>query len=269
MVGNAERGTPAALRSALRGVRRMFRPPTPKITATVRLPAGPPIMSLAELEAQAAGFPSMGGLELAPFLRGLGRAAPADAAIVEVGVWLGAGTAQLACALAQRAREGAAVPVLYCYDRWLAQKSEVQKTASRNTWALKRGQNTLPRVVEALSPFGVEICFRQGEIIEAQWADGPIGVYIDDASKKPKLFRTVMRKFGPHWIPGKTVVLLMDYSFYLSTGNEEHSCQARFVEAHADHFEPIDLDVREPGCAAAFRYVKEVDFEAAIARGVL
>src|SRR5690606_12370375 len=51
---------------------------------------------LARLERLADEFPSMGGKKIGPFLRKLARAAPSHTAIVEVGSWLGAGTAQLA-----------------------------------------------------------------------------------------------------------------------------------------------------------------------------
>ena len=49
--------------------------------------------SLAEIADR---IPSMGGMEIGPALREFARAAGPNKAIVEVGCWLGAGTAQLA-----------------------------------------------------------------------------------------------------------------------------------------------------------------------------
>ena len=60
-------------------------------------------------------------------LRNLARHAPAGTSIVEVGTWLGAGTAQLALGIRERARPSEVA--LHCYDRWQANRSEITKAA--------------------------------------------------------------------------------------------------------------------------------------------
>ena len=47
-------------------------------------------------------IPSMGGTEIGALLREAARNAPSNTAIVEVGCWLGAGTAQLALGIRER-----------------------------------------------------------------------------------------------------------------------------------------------------------------------
>ena len=59
---------------------------------------------LMELNGIADQIPSMGGNEIGSVLRDLARQAPADTSIVEVGAWLGAGTAQLALGVRERQR---------------------------------------------------------------------------------------------------------------------------------------------------------------------
>ena len=67
-----------------------------------------------DLYAMANRIPSMGGREIGPVLRNLARHAPAGTSIVEVGTWLGAGTAQLALGIRERARPSEVA--LHCYD---------------------------------------------------------------------------------------------------------------------------------------------------------
>ncbi|NWG45378.1 MAG: hypothetical protein HXY25_02365 [Alphaproteobacteria bacterium] len=234
-------------------------------TRTVHLPPAPPDRPLEALDAHSRTFPSMGGMELGPYFRMLARQVPAGTAIVEVGVWLGAGTAQLAYALAERRAAGHPVPPIYCYDRWMARPSHVP-LAARQGWQVTPLHETLPLVRDALRPFGTEIHFRAGELRQARWNDGPIGIYIDDASKKQSDFRKVMRTFGPSFVPGQTVLVLMDYHY---AGIGETEWQRRFISALPGHFEALDVPELAGSNTAAFRYLKPVDFEAAIAAGTL
>ena len=217
-------------------------------------------MDLTDLAAR---IPSMGGTEIGPLLRHVAGSAPADTSIVEVGCWLGAGTAQLALGIQDRQSDGHAE--LHCYDRWQANEAEVEKAAHWDV-ALVAGQDTLPDTRRTLAPFDVPVVFHKGDITDADWDGGPISVYVDDASKKWQAFYHVLFTFGPHWIPGKTVVVLMDYNIWKSTGAEEHQVQKQFIEAHGDCFQPIDYvgqsstKGRLPTQPAAFLYTQPVDF---------
>lgn len=210
-----------------------------------------------QLERIAALFPSMGGKEIGLFLRGLARIAPSNTAIVEVGSWLGAGTAQLALGLRER---GADQSVAICtYDRWVATKPEIEKARQKANIRFSPNQDTLPWVMQALHPFGVGIKFIKGDILAADWAGGPISVYIDDAAKQPARFFHVLRTFGPSWIPGVTMLVLMDFHYWEKTGSEEHKCQKFFIDAYPEHFTQVE-DFRR-GSNAAFVYRKKLDFE--------
>ncbi len=234
---------------------------------TTHLPAGQPEPP-EELGTYANTFPSMGGVELGPFLREVGRTTPSDTAIVEIGVWLGAGTAQLCCGIADRKARGEMVPVIHCYDRWQASRPEVAKAAHTNT-KIRRGSDTLPQVIQALKPFGAEIYFHKGNIDFLRSLNWPVGAFILDAAKGSRQFRNIMRIFGPWWIPGQTVVVLMDYYYYKKTGRTDFACQARFIEAHPNHFKPLDLETEESTVAAAFLYTAEINFEGTIRGGLL
>jgi hypothetical protein len=213
--------------------------------------------SLEALERLAALFPSMGSKEIGPFLRKLAREAPANTAIVEVGSWLGAGTAQLALGVRERGADQSVR--IYSYDRWTASNSEVEKASRKAGLLFSVGDNTLPWVVEALKPFGAGIEFVKGDIAAIAWAGGPISVYVDDASKAPSRFYHVLRTFGPSWIPGVTVLVMMDYHYWEKSGSEDHKCQKYFMEAHPGYFTQIEGFRRASN--AAFLYCKELDFE--------
>ena len=210
-------------------------------------------MELKELYRLADEIPSMGGTEIGPVLRDYARKAPDKTAVVEVGCWLGAGTAQLALGI--RERTNGANLRIYCYDRWTANEAEIEKAASRGL-QLQPGEDLLPHAQRMLQPFDVPIEFHQGDLRAAQWNGDPISVYVDDASKTPKLFFHSLRTFGPSWKPGETIVFLMDYDIWKKTGNKDHQCQKEFIEAHPDSFERIPHPE-----VAMFRYRRPVDFE--------
>jgi hypothetical protein len=210
-----------------------------------------------ELEERAERIPSMGGSKIGHVLREVAAEAATNTAIVEVGCWLGAGTAQLA--LGTRDREDQESVVLHCYDRWTASPIEVKKAAQAGV-ALEVGADTLPFTKDALAPFGVQIQFHKGHLFSATWEGGPISVFVDDASKLPRLFHHALFTFGPHWIPGETIVVFMDFHIWKKTHSDNHRCQQRFVEANSECFEVIKYRGRKlTSTFAMFRYVVPIE----------
>jgi hypothetical protein len=212
---------------------------------------------LGRLARLAGSFPSMGSREIGSFLRKLAREAPPDTAIVEVGSWLGAGTAQLALGVCERAPDRSVT--IHAYDRWRASESEVGKALLGAGLRLSPGEDTLPFVMKKLRPFGARIIFTKGELEGFDWSGRPISVYVDDAAKVPSWFYHVLRTFGPSWIPGDTVLVLMDFHHWKKTGQPDHRCQQNFIEAHPAHFSQIE-DLRRRS-NAAFLYRARLDFE--------
>jgi hypothetical protein len=186
----------------------------------------------------------MGGTEVGPWLRRW--ASECSTSIVEVGSWLGAGTAQLALG----ARESGAS--IHVYDNWRATEEEVEK-ARRAGVELRRGQDTLPLVRANLELFDVDITFHQGDIRRSAWPGGPIGLYVDDAAKQPRTFRHVVSTFAPHWQDG-CVVVLMDYWYFRKGGFRYRSQQ---VWAWWNRARLERLEDRIAGTsAAAFRVLR-------------
>jgi hypothetical protein len=243
------------LRVKVRIKRIILRSETREIRPTPR--SGDFNLSIEELERRAAQIPSMGGREAGPLLRSLARDAPPNTAIVEVGSWLGSGTAQLAIGVRER---GDRQPMrIHAYDRWIASSGEIEKAMRKANLRFEKGEDTLPWVMDILRPFDVPITFVKGDIYCARWGDEPISVYVDDAAKAPKRFFHMLRTFGPHWIPGLTTLVLMDYFDWQKSGSEWHKCQTYFIESHSEYFEPVQ-GFRK-GSNAAFIYRKKLGFE--------
>lgn len=201
-------------------------------------------------------IPSQGGREIGPWLRRYAGEVPDGAEIVEVGCWLGAGTAELL----QGARDGARV---HTYDRWIANDDEVRKAAAQGV-ELAPGQDTLPLVKGWLSVVAnnrkkpwissrPRVCYHAGSLRKIDWHGLPIGLYVDDATKVDELWAEAMRAFQPHFIDG-AVLVLMDYHFDEKAG-ERYGAQKRYMARHAGCFELIGDRMAET-TAAAFRYLK-------------
>ncbi len=198
-------------------------------------------------------IPSMGGTAIGDFLRNAAARVMAPSCIVEVGPWLGAGTAHLAMGASDRDD----APEIHTYDMFQARGDEVVKASARDT-ALQLGQDTLPLVRSILEPFGGNIAYHKGDILAARWPGAPIGLYVDDAAKTPTLFYHALQTFAPSWIPGETIVVLMDYRFWERQKNNRARrrlrVQQNFVERHPTSFEEIH-DPSFAGSIAAFRYI--------------
>lgn len=142
----------------------------------------------------------MGSTRLASWLTSYAAAVPHNRSIVEVGAWLGAGTRYLV-------RDAGP---LYVYDRFVANESEVEKAAKFGV-TLKVGQDTLPFVKSHITSPTVR--FVKGNISSSAYKGPKIGLYVDDASKKPDLWQRSMNTFEPHFVKGETILVLMDYGF--------------------------------------------------------
>ncbi len=200
------------------------------------------------LRKRAAEIPHMGGLTIGPILQDLAAAVKPGHAIVEVGAWLGSGTAQLALGAMKSGAK------MHVYDKWTATATEIEKARARGL-CLRPGDNLLPHVRKVLDEFPVDIAYTRGPVVKIKWKGGPIGLYVDDASKRKKNFDHVMATFGPAFVPGVTMLVLMDYFYYEKNPNDKGlRYQSQWMAKHPE-FEFVS---RTPGTVGAvFRYLGE------------
>ncbi len=194
------------------------------------------------LEQRAASIPHMGAKNIGAHLSGW--AAGCKSNIVECGSWLGSGTAYLAIGAKQSGAK------LHIFDKWRANDDEVRK-AEKFGFALLSGQDTLPLVRKMLEPFGVDITFTQGQILDATWDGDPIGLFVLDAAKRNPHFRHVAETFFPFLEDGALVVL-MDFHHY-QRGGDRYLDQVNYMAKHPE-FEKLEDQIGEETSAALFRY---------------
>lgn len=198
-----------------------------------------------DLRELAASLPSLGGVEIGAFLERYASEVPKGQAIVEVGSWLGAGTAHLALGAVK-----SKAPI-HVYDRFKAKAREVKRAAGFGV-ALTEGEDTMSRVMRSLRPFGADIAWHRCDIRKATWHGDPIGLYVDDASKLPKVWSRAAATFLPHIALGG-VIVLMDYHFH-EHADPVYIAQVRYMESQKDRFALIE-DRLADTVAAAFRRV--------------
>ncbi len=221
-----------------------------------------------QIEDAVSRIPSMGGRQIGEHLRQLAAQTTMDSCIVEVGAWLGAGTAQLALG----AKNAEPVPDIHVFDHFHASESEVTKAAAAGV-ELKKGQDTRSVVESHLANLDASIHLHKGRIEEIRWEHGPIGLYVDDASKDVADFNHILRAFGPSWIAGETMLVLMDYGYWKKFAHDPAMekrlrIQTDFITSNDDYFEMVNERPIKGTSAAIIKYVKPFDFSAvpAIAR---
>jgi hypothetical protein len=204
-------------------------------------------MTEQDLRAYAKTFPSQGGVEIGPWLEKYAAQVPPGSSIVEVGCWLGGGTAHLALGAM---KSGAPIVT---YDRFFCPGDEEQGKAARYGIKLTHGEDTLPRVRESLKPFGVAIDYRKGSWRKFDWDKKPIGLYVDDLTKNEFLWGEAMKAFLPSFIPEKTHLFLQDYHFDEEAG-PVYAAQKRYMAANEKRFELVEDRLAGTTCAL-FRFV--------------
>lgn len=194
----------------------------------------------------AARFPQMDGVKVGPWLMKESEQVREGEGIIEVGPWLGAGTAYLSMGLINSRAD----VTIDCYDRFEMVESE-QKKAQAFGVEMPVGTDTLPWVKNALRPFRVDVSYHKGDIREFEYYGLPIALYVDDACKSEKLWQHAMDTFRPCFIPGQTVLFLMDY-FYFEKAGEAYGVQRDYMAKHPE-FELLESHVGGTSCGI-FRY---------------
>lgn len=183
------------------------------------------------------------------YLYEIGRQWKGRGVAVELGSWLGA----TAVALVRGLVEAGYNQPFYCYDKWCANESEVTK-AKKQGLNISIRQNLEPLFLANLRPFYTNVKPVRGKIRNTLiWKSKPIEICILDAAKRNPSFAYVIRQLSPHWIPGVTILGLLDYYFYkFYTGEKIKSfmVQERFINENKNNF--VFLKAWPDQCDCAF-----------------
>jgi len=170
--------------------------------------------------------------------------------IVEVGAWLGACTVFLAAGILQSGNKNP----LHVYDNFVATNTEKEKADKQGVSISANVEyiNLFDSHMAPLDNLGVKITKHVCNIKTCKWAGGKIGLYVDDAAKKKTAFNHVMKTFYPYFMPGETILFLMDYYFYERKTEKSYEYQKFFMESHKKNFKFIKRI--GDSCNAVFLY---------------
>jgi hypothetical protein len=201
-------------------------------------------MLIKTLEKKAAAIPSMNWQTVKDKLREYAQQVEDGQVVVEVGTWLGACTAAMMLGLKESGKTNVAI---HMYDRFKTYLSQVEK-AEKFGVVLENNKSYFALVEKYLKPFEVPFIMHQGDIKKAKY-DGKckIGLFVDDASKKKEAFLHTMKTFNPFFIPGKTIVALLDYHYWEKKPGKGYECQRDYMEANKKHYKYLFRIVNPDG----------------------
>lgn len=186
------------------------------------------------LEKIANRIPCMVNQETKNLLRHYASLIKLNTAIVEVGVWLGACTAQIALGL----KDSCKTNTIYAYDRFKANASEVKKALWQQV-ILYEGENTRYMFKGYMEYFDIYCQINKGNILKAKYKGDKIGLFIDDLSKNKEKFDYIVKTFFKYFIPNETILFLMDHYYFEKTFNPSHKYQYYWMQKHEKEFELI------------------------------
>lgn len=204
-----------------------------------------------DLEKRAHEIPTMTNLETKLLLRKYASQIKSNQNIVEVGVWLGSCTAFIALGLKNKYKTN----TIHVYDRFCANELEVNK-AEWGGVVLYEGEKTTQIFKSYLEPFHVNIKIHKGNIGKIKYNGDKIGLFIDDASEQQECFEHTINTFINFFIPGETIIFLMDYYFFKKKGINKYRYQYDWMQKHKNEFEYIQR-VNDT-CVAIFKYIGKV-----------
>lgn len=209
----------------------------------------------AHLDVAAARIPSLYGTRHGLLLRRLANEARAGTAVVQVGAWLGAGTAQLARGIGERAGSGD-VRLLAC-DEWRVSPTDVKEAAQRGV-LLTPGEDLVSRVQHMLSPFGVPVNLVREAGTVGGWEGKKIALYVDEATAAPDLRARCAAWCAGSWIPGETILVAFGQREPLAAGAPTAQVLLPcLAAAHPGSFTLLEETERYK----VFRYTEMVDTE--------
>jgi hypothetical protein len=192
------------------------------------------------------------------YLREIGSQWTGKGVAIELGSWLGASAAPL---LEGLVKAGYDQP-FYSFDKWRCNDEQVLKSAAQGLH-LVFGQDLRPIFLSNVTPIYSNIVTCKGDIRGTlkEYSKKPIEICLFDAPKREPVFSVAINALKNYWIPGVTILGLLDYYFYLSREGKERDpylAPVRFIEQYKDHFVKIkEWDPKDNSCAF-FKYVKKI-----------
>lgn len=202
------------------------------------------------------GIPAMTSPQVHSYLHKLGMSCWNGGICMELGCWLGGSSVPL---LEGLVKVGYNQP-FWASERWIATQDQIPKASSQGV-SLALGQDTLPIYLENVKSEYKEVLAVKGNLSETvlSYNLGPIDICLFDAPKQEPVFTNCLRALLPYFVPGQTVLGLLDYKFYerhVGPKRERFRAPVTFMEKHGNHFSVLKEWDNE--AVVFFRYENEL-----------
>ncbi len=199
-------------------------------------------------------IPAMTPVEVHDYLRELGRNWTGQGIAMELGCWLGASSIPLLEGLVEAGYD----KHFWAFDRWIANEQQVYEAKAVGVH-LKLGESLLDKYTQNVnSTYHRLICIAGlMPLTLERYTKAPIEICIFDAPKRNSCFMNCVLELYKYWIPGVTILGLLDYNFYKRKSGrvkEDLRAPVDFIEANGKCF--TKLEQFEPASPAFFRYEK-------------
>ena len=201
------------------------------------------------------GVPAMTSTQVHNYLEELGKSWTGQGVAMELGCWLGASSIALLKGLIQA---GYNKPY-WAFDAWMATRDQIPKAAAQGV-RLKLGQDTLPLFKENVEKVYNRLRMCKGGLPStlSYFNYEPIEICLFDAPKTDPTFTDCIKALSPYWIPGTTILGLLDYHFYqrhVGRKRKRFRAPVDFMEKMGSHFAVEKQWENE--CVVFFRFMKK------------
>jgi len=205
-----------------------------------------------------AGIPAMTPKEVHDYLHQIGSEWSGEGSVVELGCWLGATSAALLHGLVKADFDR----TYYAFDRWESNKQQID-IAKEHGKRLTNKQNLAPLFKKHVLSIYKDVIMYKGQIGDtlSRYPGDLIEICLFDAPKKDPIFTKSMNVLSPYFIPGVTIVGLLDYKFYRKRKGyekEELLAPVLWMHKHRANFEKIKEWPDNLCSCVFFKYIKKI-----------
>jgi len=171
--------------------------------------------------------------------------------IVDLGCWMGATTVELATGLQQNPNPELRNRTIHAFDLFLWHPWMNNIVLGKPLEGkYQEGESFLDEFLNNTKPWAHQVKAYAGDLTQKDWTGEPVEFLFIDAMKSWALLNTIVQQFFPSLIPGKSIVVQQDFTYFLTYWI--HLIMYRF----RDYFEPVYDVPFSP--SFAFRYIKEL-----------
>ena len=185
-------------------------------------------------------IPTMTPVEVHDYLRELGRNWTGQGVAMELGCWLGASSIPLLEGLVKAGYD----KHFWAFDRWVANEQQVREAKAVGV-NLKLGEQLSNKYLANVNPTYHRLICIAGmlPLTLESYTKAPIEICIFDAPKKNPTFLNCIKALHKYWIPGVTILGLLDYYFYeRKSGINQRDLMApvKFMKANEGCFTELE-----------------------------